>query len=182
MDEIFNVNGQVEDPKLPKDKDMIAVKIKRLNQEAIMPVKGSDGAAAFDLKLPFTTKIRYGNQVIPTGLAAEMPPFIRMDCRSRSGYASKGLIVADENGERVRIKADVELGLIDSDYRGEIGIILKVKDWRVKWLFWKRYYVLESQALAQITFTKVPNVVLYENGTLTETLRGANGFGKHNGE
>lgn len=181
MDEIFNVNGQVEDLKLPKE-DMIAVKIKRLNDEAFIPVKASDGAAAFDLKIPVTTRIRYGRQVIHTGLAAEMPSFLRMDCRSRSGYTLKGLIVTDENGEKIRVDADVQLGLIDSDYRGEIGIILKVKDWRVKWLFWKRYYVLESQALAQITFTKVPNVILYENGTLTETLRGANGFGKHNGE
>lgn len=181
MDEIFNVNGQVDD-QTPKDKDMIAVKIKRLTDEAFIPEKASDGAAAFDLKIPVTTRIHYGRQVIHTGLSAEMPQFLRMDCRSRSGYTLKGLIVTDESGEQIRIDADVQLGLIDSDYRGEIGIILNVKDWRLKWLFWKRYYVVEAQALAQITFTKVPKIILYETGTLTETLRGANGFGAHNGE
>jgi len=146
----------------------------------IMPTRASDGSAAYDVFIPKKTPLRYGRQIIPLGFAIEMPQHIALDCRTRSGYSAKGLIAYQEgSGMELRIDADVQLGLIDSDYRGEVCAILNVRDPRIHTF---PMYLAFGQAVAQMKFCYVPQTRLQVVKELSTTERGENGFGKHNNE
>ena len=90
------------------------IKFKKLCEEARLPEKATEGAAAFDMYYtgePFTLGSRE-LRVVPTGLAMEIPPGWKGEIYSRSGLASKGIFVPNQPGK------------IDSDYRGEIKVLL----------------------------------------------------------
>ena len=106
-----------------------------------------------------------------------MPVCLEMNCRTRAGYAAKGL-KCEINGTEIRIDADVRLGLIDSDYRNEIGVILDVKDPVV---YLNDAYLRKGQALAQLDFAIVPDTEIQVAEELDETER-TGGFGKMNNE
>ena len=106
-----------------------------------------------------------------------MPVCLEMNCRTRAGYAAKGL-KCYINGVEIRIDADVRLGLIDSDYRNEIGVILDVKDPVV---YLNDAYIRKGQALAQLDFSFVPETQLQVVEELDETDR-TGGFGQMNNE
>ena len=100
-------------------------------------------------------------------------------------HAAKGLKAYDEFGNEVdgegneyRLDADVILGLIDSDYRDEVGVILDVRDEHVKT---QRFFLHRGQAVSQLKFCIVPDTQFVEVGELDETER-IGGFGKQNGE
>ena len=145
----------------------------RLKKDAIMPKKATKGSAAYDAYLPVTYKLKPGRQVLPLGFAIEMPEILALDCRSRSGNSAKGLLVRDVTGAELRIDADVQLGLIDSDYRNEVGVIINVRDSRCEYL---DLYVERGQAIAQLKFCYVPAVKLVEVEELSKTER-TGGFG-----
>ncbi len=91
------------------------IKIKKLVPEAIVPHKGTPFAAAYDLYAVETAYIPPGETVVVgTGLAMEIPRYWKGDIYSRSGLASRGVVVANAPGK------------IDSDYRGEIKVILHI--------------------------------------------------------
>lgn len=145
-----------------------------------MPKRASAGSAAYDVFVPSPYCLKYGRQVVKLGFQVEMPPIIALDDRSRSGYTLKGLLAYDEDGKEYRIDADVELGLIDSDYRGEVGALLIVRDSEV---VNRELYLIPGQAIAQMKFCYVPptNLILTDD-ELSETERGDRGFGKLNNE
>lgn len=95
---------------------MIEIKIRRLHPEARIPQYHSPEAAGADLYacLPDVLTVpAFGVVLVPTGLALEIPPGYQGEVRARSGLALKeGLFVL--NGP----------GTIDSDYRGELRVIL----------------------------------------------------------
>ena len=95
---------------------MIEVKIHRLHPEARIPQYHSPQAAGADLYACMSDLITvppFGVALVPTGLALEIPPGYQGEVRARSGLALKeGLFVL--NGP----------GTIDSDYRGELKVIL----------------------------------------------------------
>jgi len=155
------------------------IKIKRVRVGAKMPKKETSGSAGYDVYLPSKIKVEYGRQIVPMGWSISMPPTLTLDSRTRAGYAAKGLAVADENGEVIRIDADVILGLIDSDYRNEMGVIVNVRDTRV---FDGNYYFLTDKPISQMKFCVVPDTELVEVDDLDETDRGMKGFGAANGE
>lgn len=103
----------------------------------ILPTKGSKYAAAFDVYCPEDYELKQQRQVVPLGFCIELPIGWKANMRPRSGFSVKGMDVEVRttyrryNGEiyvakeRVNIDADVLLGLVDSDYRDSVGVIVK---------------------------------------------------------
>src|SRR5690625_7635702 len=91
---------------------MIKVGFKRLTEDAILPVKAHPTDSGFDL---FTSEFDYikcgYTKVVKTGIAIKLPPGYEAQVRPRSGVTSK-------------TKLRVQLGTIDNEYTGEIGIIV----------------------------------------------------------
>lgn len=109
---------------------MVQVKIKL--SDGIMPKKGSKYAAAYDLYVPRDVELKAGRQIIDLGFSMELPHGYAAIIQPRSGFASKGmevesiLSVGDSNYREItRVDADVLLGLVDEDYRGNVGAIVK---------------------------------------------------------
>lgn len=127
--------------------------------------KGTDGAAAYDLYATENALIAPGKRaMVRTGVYLEMPDTMGALVLPRSGWASRnGITVLNTPG------------LIDSDYRGEIGVIL-VNHGE------KHFAVTPGVRIAQLLFIHVPSVSLerVRVSDLVATLRGANGFGSTN--
>ncbi|MDR1616741.1 MAG: dUTP diphosphatase [Syntrophomonadaceae bacterium] len=146
----------------------IKVNIKRLHSEDLpLPAYMTDGAAGLDLYAAVAnpTLIRPGGRVlIPTGIAIALPAGWEAQIRPRSGLALKyGLTLLNSPGT------------IDSDYRGEIKII-------VINCGQQEYTLLRGERIAQMVFSPVVRANLCEvAGDLEETGRGSGGFG-HTGK
>jgi len=104
------------------------VKIKRLRHLAKLPTYGSEGAACMDLYADFSggefgyTYLTKNPITIQTGIAVAVPDGHELQIRPRSGLALKnGVMVVNSPG------------CVDSDYRGEVGVILKsISDFGLK--------------------------------------------------
>jgi dUTP pyrophosphatase len=147
---------------------IVPLKVKKLHLDAIVPVHQTAGAACFDLHsvLEDDVHLNHGltvnpgtSEVIRTGLAFEVPAGYVMLIYSRSGHGFK-------NG--VRLSNSV--GVIDSDYRGEIKVALH-NDSRAK------FKVANGDRIAQAMLMPVPRLNIVETEQLSETERGAGGFG-----
>lgn len=103
---------------------METIRIKRLSEDALIPVKATDGAACFDLYVPRDTPIQKGRNIISLDIAIELPHGFHADIRPRSGFSAKGF----EDITGCRRDADVLLGTIDEDYRGNVGVSKEKKD------------------------------------------------------
>ncbi len=130
-----------------------------------LPHYASDGSSGMDLRACLETPVTIGPgdiRLIPTGLAISIPPGYEAQVRPRSGLALKhgiGMV----NGP----------GTIDSDYRGEIGIILIN--------FGKAPFVISmGDRIAQMVLSKVYRAEFTVVAELDETSRGEGGFG-HSG-
>lgn len=156
----------------------LPIKIKKLREDAFMPKRVTTGSAAYDCLLPCDMEIKFGRQIFPLGFAMAMPMCLSADCRTRAGYAAKGILAYDDEDNEYRIDADVKLGLVDSDYREEVGLIVNVRDERVKTM---KLHFKRKQALGQMNFTFVPNTEMQEVDELDKTER-IGGYGKQNGE
>lgn len=159
---------------------MIAVKIK-LNG-GIMPQKQHPEDAAFDLYVPEDTQVLRGRQIVSLKFAMEIPQGYAATIQPRSGYSSKGIeaIITDDDPfdgmvtREGRINADVLRGLIDPNYRGNVGVILKVDDYHDKMV------IKKGTRIAQMQVVPIPEVTLEEADELAETDRGEGGFGSTN--
>lgn len=142
--------------------DKLAVKIKKLRVNAILPEYQSEHSAGMDLhaciEKPVTIK-PMERALIPTGLSIELPVGYESQIRARSGLALKhGITMA--NG----------VGTIESDYRGEYGVILIN--------FGTEPFVVEpDMRIAQLIISKYEHVKWNEVKELSETKRGAGGYG-----
>ncbi len=120
------------------------------------------GAAGMDVRANLTKAICISpgeRSLIPTGLFFELPCEIECQVRPRSGLAlKKGITVLNTPGT------------IDSDYRGEVGIILIN-------LSNDDFIVEPNDRIAQLVFCPVIHVTLTESDTLSPSSRGADGFG-----
>lgn len=143
---------------------IVPLKIKRLISDAKLPSYQSNGAACFDLHvagLNEAVELKPGESLsVGTGLAVEIPEGHVLFIFSRSGHGFK-------NGVRL-INGT---GIIDSDYRGEIrvGLICDAKGAPLR--------VANGDRIAQAMLLPMPVVVFEEVAELSETDRGANGFG-----
>lgn len=140
------------------------IKIKRLSNDALIPLRATNGAACFDLYVPRDTPIQKGRNIIPLDLAIELPGGFYAEIRPRSGFSAKGF----EDITGCRRDADVLHGVIDCDYRGNIGVIVKSEDF---------FIVAKGTRVAQMLIGNYCPCDLVEIKELSETDRGAGGFG-----
>ena len=139
------------------------IRIKKFSDRVVIPIKATEGSAGYDLtaaiKEPMT--IQPGEIVrIPTGLAIELPDsdLVAM-IYARSGLSVKHGITLP-NG----------VGVIDSDYRGEIQVAL--------WNLSNKLYTVEpGERVAQLIIMPVVPTVLKLTDTLEDTRRSTGGFG-----
>lgn len=139
---------------------MIELKVKRLNDRALLPAYASPGAACMDVHTDCPGIILPGESIsATTGLAFEVPPDYVMLVYSRSGHGFK---------HGVRLSNAV--GVIDSDYRGELRIGLR-NDSNTTFNF------AAGERLAQLMVLPVPFLYLREVVGLNMTHRGVGGLG-----
>lgn len=131
-----------------------------------LPEYATPGSAGMDLRawLPegSVTLQPLERKVIPTGIRMEIPEGFECQIRPRSGLAAKhGVTVLNTPGT------------IDSDYRGEIGVILVN-------LSSEPFTIANGERICQMVFARVEQVELCETDSLASTERGCGGFG-HSG-
>lgn len=143
---------------------MEQIKIKRLSEDALIPVRATDGAACFDLYTPREFAIKQGRNVIPLDLAIELPHGTYAEIRPRSGFSAKGF----EDYHGCRRDADVLHGIIDADYRGNVGVLVRSEDY---------FVIAKGTRVAQMLICNYLPCELVEVDELSSTDRGAGGFG-----
>lgn len=132
-----------------------------------LPSYETSGAAGADIRANLPEgdiEISPGARVlIPTGLSMEIPPGFEVQVRPRSGLALKhGLMLVNSPGT------------IDSDYRGPVGIIvLNAGE--------QPFVVTHGMRIAQLVVAPVVQARFARSETLSETARGAGGFGSTGG-
>lgn len=156
----------------------LTVKIRKVRPHAVLPTYGTAGAACFDLYAAETVVIKDRQTVvIPTGLAFEIPNGYEMQIRPRSGLSAK-------------TKFRVILGTVDSDFRGEVGVIVdaladhritnqaRTLDGNIFEGAYGSYLVQRGDRIAQAAVVPIPRISFLEtNEDLTQTERGVGGFG-----
>ena len=141
---------------------MDPIHVKKLSPNAILPTYGSAGAAAADLYACLDTAVTIGpgeTVFIPTGLSMEIPAGCAGLIYARSSLGAKrGLAPANK------------VGVIDSDYRGEIKVVLLNHSGTEQ-------VVAPGERIAQMIITPVLTPAYEEVSELTDTNRGTGGFG-----
>ncbi len=141
---------------------MIKVLIKKLNSKVQLPKYKTDGSSGMDLMAFIENSINIKPQrsaLIPTGISIAIPEDTEVQIRPRSGLAAKSSISVLNTP-----------GTIDSDYRGEIKIIL--------FNHGKEEFVINNNdRIAQMILMPVIKAEFEEVVDLPKTLRGSGGFG-----
>lgn len=141
------------------------IKCKKLRENAVLPTRGTALAAGADLYalLPDgagrVTIPPQGKHAFPTGIAVEIPEGYVGLVFARSGIACK----------RQLAPANC-VGVIDADYRGELTVFLQNNGAEPQ-------TVESGERIAQLVITPCLAIEIEETGTLTDTARGAAGFG-----
>ena len=141
---------------------MVKVFIKKLNSSAQLPSYKTSGASGMDLMacIEKTINLEPGKScLVPTGLSVAFPKEYEIQIRPRSGLAAKNNISVLNTP-----------GRIDSDYRGEIKVILFNHGN-------KSFKIDNNDRVAQMILTPVIKMDLEETNELPESIRGAGGFG-----
>lgn len=137
-----------------------------LDEGVEMPKYMTEGSAGMDVKANITTPIEIDSLervLVPTGIKMEIPMGYEVQVRPRSGLAIKhGITLVNTPGT------------IDSDYRGEIKIILIN-------LSKERYTINPGERIGQLVLQKVYKMQLESVNELSETERADGGFG-HTGK
>jgi len=127
-----------------------------------LPAYESEGSSGMDIRADLKEPIRLNPgeiRLVPTGLAVAVPPGYEAQIRPRSGLALKhGIGMVNSPGT------------IDSDYRGEVGIIL------INWGS-QPFTVNRGDRIAQMIISRVFRADIIETDDLDATSRGHGGFG-----
>ena len=141
---------------------MVKVLIKKLSPSVQLPSYKTSGASGMDL-MAFVEKpinLEPGKScLVPTGLSVAFPQEYEIQIRPRSGLAAKNNISVLNTP-----------GTIDSDYRGEIKVIIYNHGN-------KDFVINNKDRIAQMVLTPVIKIELEETKNLPETIRGEGGFG-----
>ena len=141
---------------------MIKVFIKKLNPDVQLPAYKTSGASGMDLMAFIKQPIKLAPNnscLIPTGISVAFSEDYEIQIRPRSGLAVKNNITILNTP-----------GTIDSDYRGELKIILFNHGN-------KEFIINNKDRVAQMVLTPVLKMELEETNDLSNTLRGEGGFG-----
>lgn len=175
-----NEQDERHSPARKSSANALPVKIKRLSVDAVIPQYAREGDAGFDLVAVEDVIIEPGETaLVPTGLAFELPQGYEMQVRPRSGVTLK-------------TKLRVQLGTIDSGYRGEVGVIVDnvyrhggcPRNW-VLGVDGKpiergeegTYIIRKGDRVAQAVIKPVEQATFIEVDSLSKTDRGEGGFG-----
>ena len=141
---------------------MVKVLIKKLDQSVELPVYKTTGASGMDLMAFIKQPIKLAPSsscLVPTGLSLAFSQDYEIQIRPRSGLATKhGITVLNTPGT------------IDSDYRGEIKIILFNHGS-------EEFKINNKDRIAQMILTPILKIDLEETDSLPDTVRGKGGFG-----
>ena len=141
---------------------MTEILIKRLSKDVALPKYETEGSSGLDLAAHTDKQIKIlpgKSEIIPTGLAIDIPKNFEIQIRPRSGLAAKSQISVLNTP-----------GTIDADYRGELKVILiNLSD--------KVFVVEKGLRIAQMVLCPVVKVTLKEVTELENTERGSGGFG-----
>ena len=132
-----------------------------------VPERSTEGAGCYDLRAaeasilfpPHMTEFPHGPRKIPTGLKVEVPKGYGLCIFNRSGMGSKGVLLGNS------------VGIIDSDYRGEIFVPLMYLGDN------DCYQIRKGDRIAQCTLIPMPEIDWIWADELDETERGDGGFG-----
>ena len=141
---------------------MVKVLVKRLNSSAQLPSYKTSGASGMDLMacIEKPINLKPGKScLIPTGLSVAFSEKYEIQIRPRSGLAAKNNISVLNTP-----------GTIDSDYRGELKIILFNHSS-------ESFTINNNDRVAQMVLTPVIKMELEENNELPDSIRGEGGFG-----
>lgn len=149
--------------------EIVPIKIKRLSEEfkdIPLPSYSTSGSSGLDIRAAVVEEIIIPAgelKLIPTNLSVEIPEDFEIQVRPRSGLAAKHSIAVLNSP-----------GTIDSDYRGEIKIILMN-------LGREDFKILRGDRIAQLVVSKVYKAEFLVSDELLESMRGSGGFG-HTGK
>jgi dUTP pyrophosphatase len=140
------------------------VRIRRLphGEGLPLPAYETPGSAGMDVRAAVGEPVTFARgdiALVPTGIAIEVPEGFEMQVRPRSGLAAKHGITLPNSP-----------ATIDSDYRGEVRVILQN-------LGPEPFVIERGMRIAQMVLQRVPRVEWVETGELTATTREAGGFG-----
>jgi len=141
---------------------MVKVLIKKLNPSVQLPSYKTNGASGMDLMAFIEKPINLEPNkscLVPTGLSIAFPKEYEIQIRPRSGLAAKSNISVLNTP-----------GTIDSDYRGELKIILFNHGN-------KNFIINNNDRVAQMVLAPIVKMELEETNELPETIRGEGGFG-----
>jgi dUTP pyrophosphatase len=140
----------------------VVVRFRRLRSRAVVPAYITAGAAGMDLSSAEDGPVTIGpgeRAAVATGLALELPEGFEGQVRPRSGLARKhGITLTNAPGT------------IDSDYRGEVTVLLVN-------LGREPHAIAPGDRIAQLVIAPVTRAALVEVSDLSDTKRGAGGFG-----
>ena len=141
---------------------MVKILIKKTNKKVITPKYKTDGSSGVDLSAFLENKVVIkpnSSELIPTGLQVAIPEEFEIQIRPRSGLAAKESIGVLNSP-----------GTIDSDYRGELKIILfNHSD--------KDFIINNGDRIAQMVLVPILKMEFEEVDSLPDTVRGQGGFG-----
>ena len=141
---------------------MVKVLVKKLHPKVKLPSYKTHGSSGMDLMAFIENSIKINpnsSALIPTGISVAIPNDVEIQIRPRSGLAAKSNISVLNTP-----------GTIDSDYRGEIKVILYNHGT-------KEFIENKNDRIAQMILMPVLKVNFEEVSDLPETVRGSGGFG-----
>tara|TARA_B100000700_G_scaffold220109_1_gene242288 strand:- start:719 stop:1156 length:438 start_codon:yes stop_codon:yes gene_type:complete len=141
---------------------MVKVLLKKLDPEVLLPSYKTRGSSGMDLMAFLKEPIKIlpsTSCLIPTGISLAIPEDVEIQIRPRSGLAAKSNISVLNTP-----------GTIDSDYRGELKIILFNHGK-------KDFIVNNNDRVAQMVLMPILKIDFEEVNELPETMRGSGGFG-----
>ena len=141
---------------------MVKILIKKTNKEVTTPKYKTDGSSGVDLSAFLEKKVVIkpnSSELIPTGLQVAIPEELEIQIRPRSGLAAKESIGVLNSP-----------GTIDSDYRGELKIILFNHGN-------KDFVINNGDRIAQMVLVPILKMEFEEVDSLPDTIRGQGGFG-----
>lgn len=163
----------------------IQVKIKRMREGVTLPEYKTPLASGFDLAAAEDVIIKPGETVlVPTGIAVEIPAGYELQIRPRSGVS-----------KHTKLRLPNAPGTVDADYRGEVMVLVentepfvdemvsyvfdieRKRRQRMEWYRYGTYLIRKGDRIAQGVIVPVVRAEFVEVDELSETERGAGGFG-----